>query len=50
MAMVGQMVTILAHAPKKKKNGVRHAVKYVGAQKYCAMLLRRHPDGVDIVA
>ena len=26
------------------------AVKYVGAQKFCAMLLRRHPEGVDIVA
>ena len=26
------------------------AVKYVGAQKFCVMLLRRHPDGVDIVA
>ena len=26
------------------------AVKYVGAQKFCVVLLRRHPDGVDIVA
>ena len=25
-------------------------VKCVGAQKFCAMLLRRHPEGVDIVA
>ena len=37
-------------AKKKKKIGLRHAVKYVGAQMFCAMLLRRHPDGVDIVA
>ena len=51
MAMVGRMVTILPHA--EKKFGLRHsvfAVKYVGAQKFCAMLPRRHPDGVDIVA
>ena len=26
------------------------AVKYVGAQTFCVVLLRRHPDGVDIVA
>ena len=29
---------------------LRLAVKYVGAQKFCALLLRRHPEGVDIAA
>ena len=51
MAMVGRMVTILPHAPKKVwATSLRLAVKYVGAQKFCAMLLRRHPEGVDIAA
>ena len=46
------MVTILPHAPKKIvwATSLCLAVKYVGAQKFCAMLLRRHPKGVDIVA
>ena len=37
----------------KKKNWATLlclAVKYVGAQTFCAMLLRSHPDGVDVVA
>ena len=54
MAMVGRMVgewLLYCHMRQKKTlwaTSLCLAVKYVGAQKFCVVLLRRHPDGVDI--
>ena len=45
-----RMVTVLPHAPKVVVTSLCLAVEYVGAQKFCAMLPRRHPECVDIVA
>ena len=43
-----RMVTVLPHAPKVWVTSLCLAVKYVDAQKFCAMLLRRYPEGVDM--
>ena len=43
-----RMVTVLPHAPKVWVTSLCFAVKYVDAQKFCAMLLRRYPEGVDM--
>ena len=43
-----RMVTVLPHAPKVWVTSLCLAVKYVDAQKFCARLLRRHPEGVDM--
>ena len=49
MAMVGEWLLYCHMRQKVWVTSLCLAVEYVGAQKFCAMLPRRHPECVDIV-
>ena len=48
MAMVGEWLLYCHMRQKVWVTSLCLAVKYVDAQEFCAMLLRRHPEGIDM--